>query len=436
LTALGLAAGSTAGCERRTIESGAPNARQETRQERITTLGGLSLEQLRDKYRTELFTAFIPNMDRYAVDHKHGGVMCSLDVRSGKLLSTNKSAWFVGRGLWLYSFLYNNLERKPHYLEIARKATELLLSMQPTDGSFWPRDFNREGTSLSAPGDIYGSLFIAEGLAEYASASGERQYRQMAKKIIVDCLTRYDRPDYAYQIGHLKNPPRVQGPRVLGHWMVLLSLCTQMLRHEPDGDLEQLAARSVDAILKHHVNAEYGLANEILNHDFSLPDNEYAQFAVVGHGIEALAFVMFEAERRRDAQLFGAAKTVFKKHVDVATDALYGGYLSLLLNVDDYKWGLWKSLWCQQEVLNGCLFLIEHAGDEWATQHFTRAHTFIFAKYFKPSYKFWLWGGDRKMVNPDPTLLEHYHHARQLMLGLLSLERMVGREGAVSGLFA
>ena len=405
-------------------------------QAEITTIGGMSLEQLRDKYRTELFSNFIPNMDKHAVDHEHGGVMCSLDVRSGKLAHTNKTAWFVGRGMWVYSFLYNNLEQKPRYLEIARKSKDLLLKMQPADDSFWPRIFTREGNPLSGPGDIYGSLFVAEGLGEYAKASGEKQYREIAKKIIFDCVARYDRPDYSYVTDHLPNPPRIRGPRVLGHWMIFLSLSTQMLKHDPDVDLEKLAARSVDAILKHHVNAEYGLTNETINHDLSLPNNEYAQFAIVGHGLETLAFVMFEAARRKDADLFRTAETIFKKHVDVATDALYGGYFSVLQHVDNYTWSGWKSLWCQQEVLNGSLFLIEHAGDEWGKRHFARTDAFIFEKYFNPANKFWYNGGDRKMAHPNTTLLEHYHHARQLMLGLLSIERMIERGGRISGLFA
>lgn len=402
---------------------------------KVTSIAGVSLEQLRDKYRTELFENFIPNMDRYAIDHEYGGVMCSLDVRSGQLINTDKTAWFVGRGMWVYSFLYNNLEKNSRYLEIARKSKDLLLKIQPKDNSFWIQKFSREGNPLSGPGDIYGSLFVAEGLFEYAKASGEKEYRQLAKKIIFDCVDRYDMPDYNYNISYLRGAPQIKGPRVLGHWMIFLSLSTQMLKHEPDEDLEKLAARCVDAIMNHHVNKDYGLTNEVINHDFSLPDNEYAQFSVIGHGLETIAFVLFEAARIKDVKLFQAAEKVFKKHVDVATDALYGGYFHSIQHVDNYTWSLGKSLWCQQEVLNGALFLIEHTGDDWGQRHFTRADAYIYEKFFNPENKFWHSGGDRKMVKPNTTLMEHYHHARQLMLGLLSIERIISRGGKVSRLF-
>lgn len=432
LTGLGLTAGSTLGCGRGSDASDNIKANQS----KITSIGGMTLEQLRDKYRKELFENFIPNMDRYAIDHEYGGVMCSMDIRTGEPANMNKTAWFVGRGMWVYSFLYNNLEQNPHYLEVARKSKDLLLKMQPADDSFWTQTFTREGEPLSGPGDIYGSLFVAEGLFEYAKASGERQYREIARKIIFDCVTRYDRPDYTYSIGsYFKDAPPVQGPRVLGHWMILLSLSTQMLLHEPDEGLEKLAARCVDAILNHHVNKEYGLTNEVLNHDFSLPGNGYEQHSITGHGLETIAFVMFEAARRKDSNLFRAAEKVFRKIVDVTTDHVYGGYFHTLQHVDNYTWTTNKSLWCQHEVIMGSLFLIEHTGDEWAMRHFARTDAYIFDKYFNPANKFWHSSGDRKMSEPNVTLLEHYHHARQFMRSILSLERMIQRQGRISGLF-
>lgn len=402
---------------------------------KITLIAGMSPERLLGKYRTQLFDIFLPNMDKYAIDHEYGGVICSLDLRTGIPANYDKTSWFVGRGMWVYSFLYNNLEKNPHYLEIAEKSKDLLLKLQPSDKSFWPQKFSREGNPLTGPGDIYGSLFVAEGLAEYSKACGDRKYRELAKKIMFDCLERYEQPDYEYNFAYFKGTSRIQGPRVLGHWMIFLSLSTQMLKHEPDPDLEKFAARCVDAIMNHHVNKEHGLTNEYINHDLSTPDNEFALFSVTGHGLETLAFVMFEAARKKDKELFRKAELVFKRHVDVAADYLYGGYFDALQNTENYTWTLSKSLWCQQEVLNGSLLLIEHTADEWALSHFERTDKYIYDKFFNSDNKFWHSGGDRKMVNRNVILMEHYHHARQLMLGILTLERMIKRGGRISGIF-
>lgn len=436
LTGLGILAGGTMLTDNADIKA-TLSVNSDKSDQKIRDIAGMTLEELRKKYHKELFENFLPNMDKYAIDHEYGGVMCSLDVRTGKLANMEKTAWFVGRGMWVYSFLYNNLDPNPRYLEIASKSKDLLLKLQPKDDSFWPQRFSREGSALTGPGDIYGSLFVAEGLFEYAKASGEKKYRQLAKKIIFDCVERYDRPDYSYSIAsYFKGAPAIQGPRVLGHWMIFLSLSTQMLKHEPDEDLEKLAARSIDSIMNFHVNKDYGLTNEILNHDMSLPDNGFSQHSIVGHGLETLAFVMFDAARRKDVKLFRTAEPIFKKLVDVSADYVYGGYFHALQKVDDYTWTTGKSLWCQQEVLNGALFLIEHTNDEWGYRHFARTDSYIFDKYYNPDYKFWYSGGDRKMASPNTNLLEHYHHARQLMLGLLSIDRMIERKGKVSGVFS
>jgi hypothetical protein len=65
-----------------------------------------------------------------------------------------------------------------------------------------------------------------------------------------------------------------------------------------------------------------------------------------------------------------------------------------------------------------------------------RTDSYIYEKFFNRDNKFWYSGGDRKMTNPNVTLMEHYHHARQLMLGILSLERTIRRGGRISGVFA
>lgn len=399
--------------------------------------GELLLSGLREKYRSDLFDKFLPNMDSLVVDHEYGGFNCSVDIVTRKRLGTNKSAWFEGRGLWTYSFLYNNLEKDDRYLEIARKSKDLILKLKPSDNSFWPTSFTREGKALSGPGDIYTGLFIAEGLAEYAKASGEREYRDLAKKVVMACLERFDSPDYDYYVAYLNSEaPKVPAPRVVGHWMVFLRAATQMLQDGPDPDIEKLADRCMDALLNHHLNPEYQLFNEVLNHDFSRPQNQFGDFAYMGHGIETCWMMMFEAARRKDQQLFNRTAEVFKRHVIVAHDGVYGGYFRSLDSVVNNVWKVDKVLWLQEEVLIGTLFLAEHTGDGWAQNCFKQTFAYVNENFDRPGYAFWPAAGDRSMKEHQKTRAEHYHHPRHLMLNLLSLNRMIARKGKISELFS
>ncbi len=399
-------------------------------------LNGLDLNKLHDFYHAEIFNRFIPNMDKFVIDHKLGGFMTSVDITNGKQVNSNKTAWFEGRGMWTYSFLYNNIEKNPEYLEIARKSKDFILKHLPKDDKFITSSYSNDGNPLSGPGDIYSSLFVAEGLAEFAKATNDKQYFKIAKMLILSCLDRYDSPDYDYYVAYLNSEaPKIPGPRVLGHWMVFLRAATQILENGPDAEMEKLADRCLDACLNHHLNPKYNLFNEVLNHDFSRTDNSYKDFAYTGHGIEMCWMLHFEAVRRKDKKLFDRITEVFKSHINVAHDDVYGGYFRSLDHVDNNIWKVDKVLWLQEEVLIGSMFIAEHTGEEWAKKLFNETLEYVLKSFAKPGNLFWASAGDRFVKEYAKTRAEHYHHPRHLMLNLLSLKRMIKRKGKTSGLF-
>lgn len=428
LGAVALAAGlssNVAGQPTRQVSRAKPNDR----------LGGQRLTQLRDQYRKDLFTDFLPFMEKYVIDQQFGGFMCNAD-HHGKQINSNKLSWFEGRGIWVYSFLYNNLAREQKYLDIARGSLEFILSIRPP-GELWPKELTREGKSLtSADGEIYGDLFIAEGLAEYSKATGERSHWDTARELVLKCVRLYDRDDYRPTIGQTylgANAPRFPGARIQGVWMVLIRVATQMLEMRADSELERVAQRAVDAITNHHYNPEFQLINELLNHDLSRPQNEYAQLVYTGHGIENLWMLMLEAQRLRDDKLFQTLAGWFRRHVEVAWDDIYGGVFRNLQNVDKNIWTLDKVLWAQEEVLIGCMVIIERTGAPWAKEMFDRMYRHVRDKYPLKSHgsPLWIYASDRRVTHEAflrmPKRIENFHHPRHLMLNLLSLERMIKR---------
>jgi len=405
-------------------------------------LSGMTLEELRDQYRYDLFQDFLPFMDQYVIDHELGGFMCETD-RDGTNLTQTKTTWFEGRGIWVYSFLYNNFGKEERYLEVAGKSVEFILSARPSgQDTLWPKRFSREGRPLTPPAtEIYGDLFIAEGLAEFARATGELKYRELAKELVLKCVRIYDRPDHDPETGdaHLGTKSQVfPGARIQGAWMVLIRVLSQMLDRGADPELESILERSIDAVLNYHYNPEFGLNNELLNHDLSRPTTEYAQLVSTGHSIETCWMLLDGAVRRKDQALFDIAAERFRRHVEVAWDDVYGGVFAVLRNVDQNLWALDKVLWAQAEVLIGALLVVEHSGACWARDMFGKVYSYVREKFpLKPrGYALWMHQGDRKVTfQPHSTRVENYHHPRHLMLNLLSLQRMIGRGGQPSGVF-
>ncbi|MCK4343686.1 MAG: AGE family epimerase/isomerase [Bacteroidales bacterium] len=405
---------------------------------KIDKLAGQTLEQLLEQYRYYLFDDFLPFLDKFVIDHEFGGFMCNTD-RDGTKITTNKTARYEGRGIWVYSFLYDKLEKDPKYLEIARKSVEFILRNEPSGDNLWPESYSREGKSISkAPVTIYEDLFIANGLSEYSKASGEDKYWYKAKEILLKCLKIYNKPDYGYVVNYGPQADHAKGPRVLGHWMVIIRLVTQMLEYKFDPELEKIADECVDAIMNYHFNPEYNLFNELLNHDLSRPEGPFSQFVYTGHAIETLWMLMFEAVRRKDKKLFDLVAERFRRHVEVARDDVYGGVFRSLDNVNENVWKVDKVLWAQEEVLIGTLFIIEYTGAKWAKDMFEKMYNYVIDKYPLKQYGYpiWILGADRKVTFKDHTTrVGNFHHPRHLMLNILSLERMLERGGEVSGLF-
>jgi N-acylglucosamine 2-epimerase len=414
----------------------APAAQEEGARQPVSTLAGVPLRTLRGWYRRELFDAYLPFEDLHVADHELGGFMCEVDPH-GTRVSSMKNAWMDGRGLWVHAFLYNRFGRDPRHLEIARKTAELLLAVGPSgpDG-LWPRAYTREGRPTRfADGEIYGDLFVAEGLDEYAAATGEEKHGRMARDLLFKCVDLYDRPDYRPGIGQTYLGPEARplpGARILGVWMVLLRVATQMLARKPDAQVEQVAERAVRAMLDHHLHPAFNLLNELLHHDLTRPDNEYAQLVYTGHAIEVLWMVLDEARRRKDTALFGRASALFRRHLAVARDEVYGGVFRNLQHVDRHSWLVDKVLWLQEEALIGLMIVVEEAGEAWAAEEFGRLYEYVTATFALRARgvdsPVWIYAADRTVSLESfrrmPARLENYHHPRSLMLNLLAIERM------------
>ncbi len=403
-------------------------------------LAGMTLEELRNRYQEELFDIILPFWDKYGVDHENGGVMHGLDY-DGTLVHSEKLLWFQGRAIWVYSFLYNHFGRDPGHLLNARKTRDFVLRHAQQSDGWWAEMLTRDGKVLRGfQGDIYGMYFVAEGLQEYARAAGDEESLDLA----LGLMKRLHR--------HIEDPgvsiPGASGPgvRPQGVWMVNLNIATQILTQRQDREIEEIARQSVDAVVRRHYNPDIGLNNENLNFDFSRPKGEETK-SLLGHSIETLWMVMDEALRTEDLELWDLCAERIRRHIEVGWDWVYGG-LAQWINVDQggYEWPVerpvgtnlefrfrgefhyMKTLWSLNEILVACLNIFERTGVEWAARFFGMAQEVIDQRFSRkkqgqPGYMLF---ADRRMTQqPHVARQDNYHPPRQLMLNLLTLDRML-----------
>lgn len=416
-----------------------PPAPRQTRK-----LAGRTLAELRQFYQSELFGNLLPFWDKHGLDHQYGGLMHSLDY-DGTVVSTNKLSWFQGRAIWIYSFLFNRFGKNPAHLKIARDTRDFLLKHAPQPDGWWAEEFSRDGNVLRPfRGDLYGMYFAAEGLQEYAWAAGDDESRSLAVELMKKLRRRIDEPDF------LCMDTSTPGQRTQGLWMVNLNTARQMIARWPDPEIQSLLDEAIDNVVNRHYNPDIGLNNEVLNRDFSRPQGEENK-CLLGHSVETLWMMAEEALRRRDQKLWDTCTERIRKHLDVGWDHVFGGF-SEWVNVDNggYAWPEYvpvgttlklrsvgeyfyvKPLWALNEILVATLNIIERTGAEWAVRYFDMAQDLIEQKYSmkkhgQPGYMLF---ADRRMTYVTHTARQdNYHPLRQLMLCMLTLDRMIARSG-------
>ena len=168
--------------------------------------------------------------------------------------------------------------------------------------------------------------------------------------------------------------------RILGAWMVLLRVCTQMLERTRIRNLKTVARRSADAIMQAHFNPSLDFFNELLNHDLSRPDNEYAQLRTRATASKCSGWCCTRRGVGHDQALFTLAADRYRRHIAVAWDDVFGGVFRNLQHVERNIWLTDKVLWAQEEVLIGTLLLVE-AGVEWAAEEFGRMYRYVRSTY-------------------------------------------------------
>ena len=89
-------------------------------------IAGMAMEDLKDDYHDRLFNQYLPFWEKGGYDKELGGFMCELND-DGSVCSDVKYILYQGRGIWVYSFLYNNFGKDPSYLGIARKSRDFMV---------------------------------------------------------------------------------------------------------------------------------------------------------------------------------------------------------------------------------------------------------------------------------------------------------------------
>ena len=396
-------------------------------QDTLESLGGMSLQELLDFHRRYLKEIYIPNWDR-GIDWKYGGFDNSL--APGKEPNFEKKAmYYQGRGVWMFSYLYNNITHDKRHLEAAIKGRDFLVKNALVENYRWVSFLSRKGEKLSEPLDHYGDIYALQGLTELYKATKDEKDIDMAIGTAKSVMERLLSPSNLHIGAHADSLE--PGTRRLPCWQHFLGALTPLLKVRRDPAIEKIARYCVRVICQDHWRPEYGVLLEMLDGQFKpyISDaSSWGEFGLRGisgwHSIQACWMVMNEALRvmhqptyRQGCEM--GISTLQKCYID--GKGIPGGPLDISLENPEAKLNVegkqfpWGGL---DDVLVYCLISLEHSHDPVVLNYYNKC----FALY------------NSKSENVVTTGL--LHTPRRFFYSIEILERMINRGGKVSDIFS
>lgn len=150
------------------------------------------LEHIRDQTRAQLLENIIPFWEKRVVDQEYGGYFNCFD-REGMLYDTTKQGWFVGRNMYTFSVLYNQIEPRAEWLEIAQVGRDYMNTAFGAGGGRFNQELDRKGTVITGTTSIFTDHFAVKGLYEYIRAASKTEDEQeiLYAKTLSDRLFRH-----------------------------------------------------------------------------------------------------------------------------------------------------------------------------------------------------------------------------------------------------
>ncbi|MGB3760246.1 MAG: AGE family epimerase/isomerase, partial [Rivularia sp. (in: cyanobacteria)] len=277
-------------------------------------------QQLAQLYKNTLLNDVLPFWEKHSVDWEQGGYFTCLD-RSGKVFDTDKFIWLQNRQVWLFSMLYNQLEKREDWLKIAANGAKFLANNGRDNEGNWYFSLTREGKPLIQPYNIFSDCFAAMAFSQYALASGEESAKEIALQAYNNVLRRQENPKGKYN----KAYPGTRAMKSLAVPMILANLSLEMAWLLEDDTLEEVLDSTVEEVMGDFLDKKRGLMFENVAPDASHIDCFEGRLINPGHGIEAMWFMMDIAQRRGNKELINRAIDVILNILNFAWDKKHGG---------------------------------------------------------------------------------------------------------------
>jgi N-acylglucosamine 2-epimerase len=349
-----------------------------------------------DQFRSELLDRTVPFWLKYGVDWKRGGI-CTCISDDGRVLSGDKYVWSQLRAIWTFSALYNRIEPKQGYLDVAAQIFDFIKRYGRNDRGEWYFCLDQDGKPLfNGATSIYCDGFAIYGLAEYARATNNREAIDLARQAFANVQPRIALPG-SYQTHPLPIP---SGAKAHGISMIFSLAFHELGCYLNDSAMIDAGMEHANQVMTVYLHPEHKRLYEFVALDNSLIKTPPGRVVNPGHAIESMWFMIHIFQRAGDRARIRQAIDAIRWHMELGWDDAYGGIL-LACDAEESFWAdKWdtKLWWPHTEALYALLLAYSITREDWCLEWFERVHKYAFGHFPVPNFGEWIQNLDRRGI--------------------------------------
>ncbi len=390
-------------------------------------------------YRRHLLEDIMPFWEERTQDREYGGYLTCFD-REGRLTSGDKYTWCQGRQVWMFSALYNQIEKRQVWLDLARHGRDFLVERAHAGDGRWYYHLDRQGNVVVPNFSLFTDGFAILALCEYALASGSDEDLDL----IHQAFDRYEQNLYDPvfdQYHHFTLNPQYlyHGPYMIT--VNVANVAAPVLGQERTRPITDYC---LDKVLNVFARDEEQVLFEMVSRDGGLVDSHEGRMINPGHALESMWFVLHEARARGDRAMVDRVIQICEWMVDKGFDHEQGGILAFVdpegkepyvpQVVKDLGEGWASKIWWVHSEALYTLALAAHLGerdDFW--QHFQHVHEYTQQHFYDPEYGEWYKylyrDGSVKVSVKGSKVKSAFHIPRALMYLTLLFDGMLAEDG-------
>jgi len=339
------------------------------------------------QYKAELLESVVPFWMNHSKDSEFGGYFTCLD-RYGKVFDTDKFMWLQGREVWLFSMLYNKVEKRQEWLDMALHGAEFMQKHGMDAQGNWYFSLTREGKPLVQPYNIFSDCFAAMAFSELYKATRDESHKKLALDTFSNILNRQHNTKGIYTKAY-------PGTRPLKSFSLPMILCNLSLIMEDLLGTEQVN-KTIQPLIHEVMEVFYdknsGLILENVTPEGNFSDSFEGRLLNPGHSNESMWFMMDLAVRNNDKALIDKCIEILLRTTEKGWDQKYGGIFYFLdlkgHPVQQLEWDQ-KLWWVHIETLISMAKAYRLTGNEACKNWFETIHEYSWNRFKDPEYAEW-----------------------------------------------